>query len=149
MKSLYEKSTLDEIQNRIHQLTPASQSKWGKMQVDQMLAHCSETMKVVTGQMNIKRGLLGYVLGPIFKPQYYNDKPLPKNSPTAPEFLVTDRKIFETEKEHLLKLVKQFQEGGQAGCTKEPHAFFGKLTSEQWGKGTYKHLDHHLQQFGV
>ncbi|MFD1127776.1 DUF1569 domain-containing protein [Paenibacillus provencensis] len=29
-----------------------------------------------------------------------------------------------------------------------PHPFFGKLTSEEWSIGLYKHLDHHLKEFG-
>jgi len=38
---------------------------------------------------------------------------------------------------------------GPAGCTKHPHSFFGKLTPEEWAILSYKHLDHHLRQFGV
>ncbi|MFZ1807332.1 MAG: DUF1569 domain-containing protein [Cyclobacteriaceae bacterium] len=149
MKSLFEQSSLTEIETRINKLTPESTRQWGKMEVDQMLAHCAEAMEVVTGQRHIKRGFLGYVLGPFLKAQYYNDQPASKNSPTASEFIISERKNFDAEKNRLMKLVKQFHEGGEAKCTTDPHAFFGKLTAEQWGKGVYKHLDHHLQQFSA
>lgn len=149
MKSLYEKSSLEEIKARINKLTPQSQRLWGKMEVDQMLAHCAETMLVTTGQKKLPRTFLGYVLGPLFKASYYNEKPLSKNSPTANEFIIHEKRDFDSEKNRLIKLIQQFQEGGEEKCTKEPHAFFGKLTAEQWGKGMYKHIDHHLNQFGV
>jgi hypothetical protein len=29
------------------------------------------------------------------------------------------------------------------------HPFFGPMTAEEWGIISYKHLDHHLKQFGV
>jgi hypothetical protein len=53
------------------------------------------------------------------------------------------------EKEALLELVNKFYASGPAGITKFPHPFFGSFTPDQWGKSMYKHLDHHLRQFGV
>lgn len=69
--------------------------------------------------------------------------------PTIPDILITSQKDFETEKENLKEKLIIFQKKGPTACTERPHPFFGKLTPEQWGKGIYKHLDHHLQQFGV
>jgi len=149
MKNLFHKEAFDEIKTRINSLTPQNQRQWGKMEVDQMLAHCNETMLVSTGQKRLKRTFLGYVLGPLFKSVYYNDKPASKNSPTAKEFIITERKDFNAEKDRLLELIRQFHEGGEEKCVKDPHAFFGKLTDEQWGLAMYKHLDHHLKQFGA
>ncbi|MEQ9414725.1 MAG: DUF1569 domain-containing protein [Cyclobacteriaceae bacterium] len=149
MKSLFEQSSLAEIETRINNLSPESTRQWGKMEIDQMLAHCAEAMEVVTGQRHAKRGFLGYILGPLLKAQFYNDEPASKNSPTANEFIIRERKNFNDEKNRLMKLVKQFHDGGEAKCTSDPHAFFGKLTAEQWGKGVYKHLDHHLKQFSA
>ncbi len=49
----------------------------------------------------------------------------------------------------LSRLIDKFAAGGAAGCTKNPHSFFGKMTPEEWAILMYKHLDHHLRQFGV
>ena len=106
-------------------------------------------LEVASGQKKIKRVFIGRILGPLFKPNYFNDKPFGKSSPTAPEFVVTDPRDFEKEKARLILEVKQFSSAGEAKCTKEPHAFFGPRTPQQWGIGMYKHLDHHLRQFGV
>ncbi len=149
MKSMYDSAVLGEILTRINTLTPATQRVWGKMDVGQMLAHCNETMKVVTDQLITKRLLIGRILGPIFRAGYLGEKPLRRNSPTHPLFVMVDEKEFEREKEQLLRLVRQFSEGGEAKCTKQAHSFFGPFTPAEWGTSTYKHLDHHLQQFGV
>lgn len=98
MKSLFDKPSLEEIESRINQLSPDTQKKWGKMEVDQMLAHCVGPLSVATDQIKIPRLFIGRILGPIFKAHFYNDKPLSKNSPTAPQFIVSDRRNFEAEK---------------------------------------------------
>jgi len=46
-------------------------------------------------------------------------------------------------------LVDRFASAGKAGCTTHPHTFFGRMTADEWGILMYKHIDHHLQQFGV
>jgi len=149
MKSMFETGTLEEIVGRVNSLTPGTQHVWGKMGVAQMLAHCSTTMEVSTGKRVAERLLIGRLLGPLFRKKYYDDSEFRKNSPTHPTFVIRDDRDFAKEKERLLGLVREFCAGGEAKCTTAPHSFFGPLTPAQWGIGTYKHLDHHLRQFGV
>ncbi len=149
MNSLFSKEHTEELVGRIQQLTPEHQALWGKMNVGQMLAHCSATMEVVRDQKQIKRIFIGYLLGGLMKKHFYNDAPVKKNGPTHPSFVHTDTHELEAEKERLIQHLRAFQEGGAAKCTKQPHAFFGKLTEEQWAMGMYKHTAHHLEQFGV
>jgi hypothetical protein len=149
MKSLYEAATVEEVKQRIASLTPQSQRLWGKMTAPQMLAHCSAAMETATGDTVLPRLFIGRVLGPLVKPGFANDKPLSKNGPTAPSFIIADERDLSTERDRLTSLIERFSQGGPEGCTKAPHCFFGKVTPEEWGKGMYKHLDHHLQQFGA
>lgn len=149
MKSIYEPETLEEIKERINKLEPNSQRQWGKMEVAQMLAHCSAALEVAVGQKSPQRMFIGRIVGPFVKSVFTNEKPLRKNTPTDKSFLVIDQRNFAKEKARLLDLVTQFSTGGEAKCTTRPHSFFGKLTPGEWGIGTYKHLDHHLRQFGV
>lgn len=149
MKTIYDPSTLNEILTRVNTLTPSTQRKWGKMDVAQMLAHCNETLKVVTDKMSTKRSLLGRILGPIFKSNYLSDAPLRRNSPTNPLFIIADERAFNEEREQFVRLTTEFSQGGEERCTKQVHSFFGPFTAQEWGTSTYKHLDHHLQQFGV
>jgi len=149
MKNLFNQTDTTEILNRINKLNATSQRLWGKMEVGQMLAHCSKALEMASGQSFPPRLFIGRILGPLFKSKYLNDKPLDKNSPTDKSFIISDNRDFEKEKVTLKNLVQQFAEGGAEKCTTHPHSFFGKLTPEQWGIGMYKHLDHHLRQFGV
>ena len=102
------------------------------------------------GEILPKRAFLGRVLGPIIKPlALKDDAPMRRNSPTAKELVVLDARDLETEQARLTGLVNRFAAGGPACCTTHPHAFFGPLTPDQWAILMYKHLDHHLRQFGV
>lgn len=149
MKTLFSKQALDKSIDRINKLQADAQPLWGKMNVTQMLDHCSETMKVARGEKELKRIFLSYVMGSMMKKSFYNDKPIPKNSPTHKDFIITSTSDFEKAKQELINHLTAFQEGGMDKCTSAPHSFFGNITKEQWGLGMYKHLDHHLQQFGV
>lgn len=149
MKNIFNQLHSEEILNRIDKLSPNSKPQWGKMDVAQMLAHCSSFQDIAMGRSFPTRGWLGVLIGNFVKPIFYNDKPLAQNMSTIPTILIVDEKEFETEKEKLKQKIITFQSNGSEKCTTHPHPFFGKLTSEQWGKGIYKHLDHHLKQFGV
>jgi hypothetical protein len=149
MKNLFQTEAFDEIIQRINKLTPDSARLWGKMEVAQMLAHCTASMEVATGLKTPPRMFIGRILGPFLKSHFTNDKPLKKNSPTDKSFLVIDQRNFEKEKARLVDIITRFSRGGPEKVTRHSHSFFGKLTPMQWGKGMYKHLDHHLKQFGV
>jgi Protein of unknown function (DUF1569) len=149
MKNIFNQLHSEEILNRIDKLSPNSKPQWGKMDVAQMLAHCSSFQDIAMGHSFPVRGWLGILIGNFVKPIFYNDKPLAQNMSTIPTILIVDEKESETEKEKLKQKIITFQNNGSEKCTTHPHPFFGKLTSKQWGKGIYKHLDHHLKQFGV
>lgn len=150
MKSLYNAGDAAEVQRRIATLTPDRQPLWGKMKVGQAMAHCVVGLESATGERQLKRLLIGRLLGPLVKPLALgDDRPLKKNSPTAPEFIVPADSDFALGREKLAKLVTKFAAAGPAGCTKTPHGFFGPMTPDQWGILMYKHLDHHLRQFGA
>lgn len=147
VKSMFDHGVKDEIINRINKLTPQSKPLWGKMNVSQMLAHLQVPISVGLGTNKLPRSFMGRIFGPIAKKILYNDKPFKRHLPTARSFvMISYEKDFEKEKQSLLNVVNNFKE---ENLIDQPHPFFGKLTNEQWSKGTWKHLDHHLQQFGV
>jgi len=149
MKNMFEPGTVKEIKYRINKLQPDMPRQWGKMEVAQMMAHCSAALEVATGQKKSHRILFGRIFGRLLKSYYLGEKPLRKNSPTDKSFIVIDRRNFEKEKTKLVELIDQFSQGGPAKVTKHPHSFFGKLKPAEWSRAMYKHLDHHLKQFGV
>ena len=146
VKNLFDTSVKQAIVNRINNLNPQSQRQWGKMDVAQMLAHCQMPLGVAVGKHKLKGSFFIKLIGPLFKKKLFDDKPYKKSLPTDKSFKMTDPKDFEYEKQSLIQMINDFSETTMSG---EPHPFFGKLTKEEWSKGTWKHLDHHLQQFGV
>jgi hypothetical protein len=150
MKNLFEAARVEEVKGRIGLLRPDSARQWGKMNPGQALEHCSRGIEMALGDKTPPRVFVGRLLGWIVKPLALgNDEPMRRNSPTAKELVVLDERDLGTERARLCGLIDRFAAGGPAGCTKHPHAFFGPLTPEQWAILTYKHLDHHLRQFGV
>lgn len=149
MHNIFDLSHTKEILVRIDQLKQSAQPQWGRMDVAQMLAHCSSFQDIAMGNSLSSRSWLGMLIGKLAKPIFYNDKPLPRNMSTIQTIMIVDKREFEVEKEKLKQNILLLQSGGPKNCTNHPHPFFGVLTSEEWGKGIYKHLDHHLKQFGV
>jgi transposase InsO family protein len=149
MKNLFERESVDEVIARLDTLQPASQRQWGKMDVAQMLAHCAAAMDMASGKINPPRMLIGRLLGPLIKPIYINEKPFSQNNPTDKKLLIADQRDFQRERERLKVCVREFHEGREAKCTRHPHPFFGQLSPQDWSRGMYKHLDHHLRQFGA
>ena len=149
MKTLYEKDSADEVLSRIDRLQPAMQRQWGKMDVAQMMAHCSAALDMASGKLVLPRLFLGRILGGFVKPIYSSEKPFSRNNPSDPKLIISDQRDFAREQHELKTKVREFQQGGEAKCTSHPHPFFGPLTPYEWGRGMYKHLDHHLRQFGV
>ncbi len=148
MRNLFETEAVDEVVSRIDALQPSAQRQWGKMDVSQMMAHCSTALDMASGRIQLPRLLIGRLIGRFIKPIFWNEKPFSRNNPTDPKLVVSDQRDFLREQERLKANVRQFHNGGESGCTKHPHPFFGDLTPPQWSRGMYKHLDHHLRQFG-
>lgn len=149
MKNLSDGNTYNEIIERIEKLHPDSKAKWGKMNVAQMMAHLQEPLKAALATEPTSRMLLGRLLGWAFKKKLYDDNPWRKNLPTSPSFIFNDERNFDKEKTALLNKVKAFYEAGDNGIGNFSHPMFGKFTKDQWGMSAYKHIAHHLEQFGV
>lgn len=146
MKSLFDTDTYSEIMERLNKLTAESERRWGKMNVAQMLHHSQQPLKVSLGKGNVKKQF--FPLAFLFKKSLYNDNPWRKNLPTVKAFKVTTEKDFEEGKKELKKLIDEFLRKKNQ-TTWQPHPVFGNFTPQQWGQMQYKHLDHHLKQFGV
>jgi len=89
-------------------------------------------------------------MGRLIKPMVFkHDKPFRRNSPTSPDLIVHNEPDLESERSRLCALIDRFAAAGPPGCTTHSHTFFGPMTPSEWAILIYKHLDHHLRQFGV
>jgi hypothetical protein len=118
------------------------------MTVAQMLAHCSAWIEMALGLKTSPRSLIGRIFGRVAKSSVLNEEPIRHNMPTDTNLVVSDERDFEVERQQLLEWTDRFATGGPKKCTVHPHPFFGKMTPTEWATMAYKHMDHHLRQFG-
>lgn len=150
LPNIFDKVVTDNLIERINKLTPASKPLWGKMAVGQMLAHCNVAYELNFEDIHPKpNAAKRFFIKLLAKNTVVGEKPYRRNSPTAPEFLIKDDKNFDTEKIRLVNYLRNTQELGEAYFHHLDSHAFGKLTKTEWSNLFYKHLDHHLQQFGV
>ncbi|TDK45532.1 DUF1569 domain-containing protein [Algoriphagus formosus] len=150
MKNIFDQAVTDELTARIEALNPDSQPLWGKMSVDQMLAHCSVAYEMAYTDKHPKpNALMHFLLKTFVKSGVVNEKPYPKNARTAPVFIISDRRDFEKEKSKLISYLQKTQELGSEHFEGKESPSFGAMTAQEWNNLFYKHLDHHLNQFGV
>lgn len=150
LPSIFDKEVSNGIISRINQLQPTTAAKWGSMNVAQMLAHCNVTYEMIYENKHPKPGAFAKMMLKAFvKKIVVNEAPYKHNSRTAPAFLVTDSRVFEAEKQRLVDHIAKTQQLGTSHFEgKESHSF-GPLNSTEWNNMFYKHLNHHLSQFGV
>ena len=147
---LFSAEGLAATKARVRQLTPTTQPAWGKMDVAQMLAHCNVAYEVeYTDKHPRPNALMRLLIRAFAKTQVVGPKPYPRNGRTAPMFLITDERDFETEQQRLLDHLDKTYELGAPHFDGKENAGFGKLSLKQWNTLFSKHLDHHLGQFGV
>jgi hypothetical protein len=150
MKNLFQPSDAKEVKERLARLRPDSERQWGKMNAAQAVAHCSAGLEMAAGDRTPPPMFLGRLIGRIIKPKVLgNDEPFRRNSPTVEGLVIQDERDLAKEQVRLNVLIDRFATAGPSGCTSHPHSFFGKLTPDEWAILMYKHLDHHLRQFGV
>jgi hypothetical protein len=148
MPSLADAPTRDSIAARIARLTPDTAPQWGRMSAAQMLAHCADALRMAYGDLACAPKQLPLARLGIVKWLALNVLPFPKSAPTARELIARQPTGWEEERDAVQELVARFaRETARSGWP--VHPLFGDLTGAQWGQLAWKHLDHHLRQFGV
>ncbi len=149
MPDIFEPTVVTELINRINKINAESRPLWGKMDAGQMVAHCSVTYEMIYEDIHPQPGFLKkWLLRLLIKPVVTGEKGYPKSVRTASEFIITGTKDVEKEKARLINYMKKTQELGKAHFEGKSSHSFGRLTAIEWNNMMYKHLDHHLQQFG-
>ncbi|WP_238584982.1 DUF1569 domain-containing protein [Chryseobacterium sp. Leaf201] len=150
-KSLHNPVHFDEILDRINQLSENSSGKWGKMDVCQMLRHCSFVLQVPLKKIELPSvNPLFSAIGIIarIEMQIFNNG-IPKNMPTFRKLIINFECDFYEEKENLLKILDEYRMCLKNSNLPHRHVLFGRMKKKDWGFMEYKHLDHHLKQFNV
>jgi hypothetical protein len=150
MKNVFNQEVTAELINRINKLSLDSKPQWGTMSVDQMLAHCCVSYEFVYEDIHPKPNPVKvFLLKTLVKKFVVSEKSYSRNSRTAPEFIIKGDKDFDVEKKKLVEYMLKTQKLGEAYFDGRESHSFGKLNKVEWNNMFYKHLDHHLNQFGV
>ncbi|HEV8368809.1 MAG TPA: DUF1569 domain-containing protein [Pyrinomonadaceae bacterium] len=148
MRSILNESDLAEIGSRVRSLSVSSTRRWGKMDVTGMLQHLSLSARMTLGELPVpsakKRAFQVFPL----KHLILYVLPFPKGAPTAQELKPDVAVSLEEERSAVLELLERISTGPREGAGPN-HPLFGPLTWREWGVATYKHVDHHLRQFGA
>jgi hypothetical protein len=116
------------------------------MNAPRMLAHLVDWMQMAKGELQTaaKKRILRY---PPLKQLAIYWLPFPRGVPTAQELI--KREAFDWAGEHaaVCRHVQSFDQLDPKAIWPE-HPAFGKLTPKAWGVLGYRHMDHHLRQFG-
>ncbi|MGB5420088.1 DUF1569 domain-containing protein [Algibacter sp.] len=150
MKNIFDAKETEIVIDRINNLSPTTKPLWGKMSADQMLAHCNVTYEMTFEDKHPKpNGFTKFMLKLFIKNTIVSEKPYKKNSKTAPQFIISNAKNFVEEKARLTDYLKKAQQLGENHFDGMESHSLGTLTKQEWNNMFYKHLDHHLNQFGV
>ncbi len=146
MPSIRDAHDRDAILKRFARLQADSRPKWGKLDAVGMVAHVVDAMRSGMGELPVAD-----VGGPLqFWPintlvMFY--LPWPKGAPTAPELIARKPTDLAAELDVLRDVVTRLAAIDEGNAWPR-HPAFGKLSGDQWCRLTYRHLDHHLVQFG-
>lgn len=146
MQTVWDAGVRKELLERFGRLKADEKPRWGKMNAGQMVAHCADPLRAAMGEMKVTEkwtpmrfGLLRYLVIYVL--------PWPKGAPTAVEFIHTGAEDLDRSREQLTAALERFAK--HQGKPFRDHAAFGTLSEKDWGCLTWRHLDHHLRQFGV
>ncbi|MGO4710604.1 hypothetical protein AB4Y90_16160, partial [Chryseobacterium sp. 2TAF14] len=104
MENVFDAKDAQNYINRINNLVEETHGLWGRMTVDQMLAHCCVSYEMVYEPEKHKKpgAIAKFILKTFVKPKVVGEKSYPQDSPTAPQFLIKERRNFEEEKKRLI-----------------------------------------------
>ena len=151
MQNVFDAKDAQEYINRINNLTPETQRKWGKMSVDQVLAHLNVAYDLTFMPEKFPKPsfIAKFLLSRFVKPKITNEIPYKQSLPTSPTFIIADERNFEEEKAKLIGNIQRVQQLGREAFEGKENINFGKMTAQCWNNMFAKHLNHHLDQFGV
>jgi Protein of unknown function (DUF1569) len=149
MSTLADPRVRAACRERILKLRPNASAKWGRMTAPQMVCHLNDSFRVGMGEKYaspatsaLQRTFVKWVA--LRAPVSW-----PHGVPTRPEIEQgrggTPPSEWESDRRELLGLIDAFADCQTFGV----HPTFGKMSTRDWLTWGYRHMDHHLRQFGV
>jgi hypothetical protein len=149
MVTMWNARAAQSIRARITRLAPECHAAWGRMTAPVVVCHLAETLKLAIGELHVA-SMNTPVRFPPLKQLIVYWAPFPKNAPTAPEVIARAPGEWKADIAELQGLVDRLcARGADVNAVWPVHPAFGRLSRRAWGVHVYRHIDHHLRQFGV
>ena len=146
-KTVFDRESREELARRMESIDPARGPLWGKMSSGQMLAHVNSALMMATGELPTQPKKSPFA-NPLARWLVIYKLKWPQGTPTAPELLATPPGEWAADLARFRDLLEQA--GGRSPDGPWPrHPVFGMMAGKHWGVLGYKHVDHHLRQFGA
>jgi hypothetical protein len=134
---------------RLARIDPGTAPRWGKMTAHQMICHLNDSFGVACGEKVasptnslLQKTLIKWVA--LHTPMKW-----PAGVPTRPEMEQgkggTAPVDWDRDRAQLRAVIQAFGERTTFGV----HPMFGEMSRSDWMIWGYRHVDHHLRQFGV
>lgn len=147
MATLWNTDDRNRLLDRASRLDPTRPPRWGKMSAPAMVAHLTQQLRLALGEVRSNR-IPGFFRYFPFRELIVYVLPWPKGAPTAPELLTATPSEWEADLAAFRDAVQRVTDR-RADAAFEEHPAFGKLSRRAWGVLIYRHIDHHLRQFGA
>jgi hypothetical protein len=146
-KTLWDAHARARLLERLDRLTPDAKARWGRMSPLQMLAHLADWMSMASGDI-ATTGRRAVLRHPPLKQLAIYWLPFPRGIATSPELISRAPAKWSVERASVRERVESFDR--LYSKTEWPeHPVFGAMTPRAWGVFAFRHMDHHLRQFGV
>jgi hypothetical protein len=152
MKTLAHENDLQEVLQRLAQLTSTSQRRWGKMTAHQMVCHLTDSFKAVIGEKQVSSASKFFYRTFVKWLALYAPLPWPHGVSTRPEM---DQEANGTQPVEFAQDSRALEEMIRRVAAQprdfvwHSHPLFGKMSDGDWLRWAYLHVDHHLRQFGI
>jgi hypothetical protein len=147
MKSSWEPEAQRELTDRVGRLAWDRRAEWGTFTAPKMVCHLADSLRMAMGDLKVapKRLPIRY---PPLKQLIIYLAPFPKGAPTAPELLVRQPREWANDVADVQSLLARAATASTTDAWPE-HPAFGRLSRRAWGVLIFRHMDHHLRQFGA
>jgi Protein of unknown function (DUF1569) len=146
MPSLRDSSTRKALIHRLQQLTPATKPRWGKFDAPRMLCHLNDALAVSLRELSAttmnKKAFQHFPLKHLVIYVF----PFPKGAPAPPDMLTSTPEDFDADRQRLFDRMERM--AAVPNAQGPEHPLFGPLSNEEWNALHWKHIAHHLKQFG-
>ena len=147
MKSIWDAEARRALDARIGGLAWDRRAEWGKFTAPKMVCHLADSLRMAMGDLTVAPKRLPIRYAPLKQLIVYV-APFPKGAPTAPELLAREPRDWATDVADVQALL--VRAGASTRTDGWPdHPAFGRLSRRAWGVLIYRHMDHHLKQFGA